>query len=89
MRERIYFVGVQKKLVDDNFHYEFPKKYSGKSESLEECLIDSDEKLIFDKKLPTYQTFLNYLENKYNKGKYSVDELLSKEYRVLDTRHPI
>ncbi len=41
MRERIYFVGVQKKLVDDNFHYEFPTEYSGKSESLEECLIDT------------------------------------------------
>jgi len=86
MRERIYFVGVQKELIDDNFKYEFPTKYSGKSESLEECLIDSDEKLIFDKKLPAYQTFLNYLESKYNRGKYSVDELLSQEYKVLDTR---
>jgi DNA (cytosine-5)-methyltransferase 1 len=26
------------------------------------------------------------LENKYNKGKYSVNELLLQEYRVLDTR---
>ncbi len=86
MRERIYFVGVQKELVSDNFRYEFPTKYSGKSESLEECLIDSDEELIFDKKLSAYQTFLNYLQNKYNKGKYSIDELLLQEYRVLDTR---
>jgi DNA-cytosine methyltransferase len=86
MRERIYFVGVQKELVSDDFKYEFPIKFSDKSESLEECLIDSDKKLIFDKKLPAYQTFLNYLENKYNKGKYNVNELLSKEYRVLDTR---
>ncbi|NEW61463.1 hypothetical protein GSY74_09230 [Sulfurovum sp. bin170] len=49
-------------------------------------MIDSDEKLIFDENLPAYQTFLKYLDNKYNKGKYNIDELLSKEYRVLDTR---
>jgi len=86
MRERIYFVGVQKELVDDDFNYEFPTKYSGKSESLEECLIESDETLIFDEKLPAYQTFYKYLDNKYNKGQYNIDELISKEYRVLDTR---
>ncbi len=86
MRERIYFVGVKKELVNNNFKYEFPTKYNGKSDSLKECLIDNDKKLIFDKKLSAYQTFLNYLENKYNKGKYSIDELLSREHRVLDTR---
>ncbi|HHH51439.1 MAG TPA: hypothetical protein ENK76_03615, partial [Campylobacterales bacterium] len=86
MRERIYFVGIKKELVDDDFSYEFPTRYSGSTQSLEECLIDSDEKLIFDENLPAYQTFLKYLDNKYNKGKYSIDELLSKEYRVLDTR---
>ncbi len=86
MRERIYFVGVKKELVNNSFKYEFPTKYNGKSDSLKECLIDNDKKLIFDKKLSAYQTFLNYLENKYNKGKYSIDELLSREHRVLDTR---
>ena len=86
MRERIYFVGVKKELLDDDFSFEFPVKYSGATQSLEECLIDSDEKLIFDDSLPAYQTFLKYLDNKYNKGKYNIDELLSKEYRVLDTR---
>jgi len=86
MRERIYFVGVQKELVDDDFNYEFPTKYSGKSERLEECLIESDETLIFDENLPAYQTFHKYLDNKYNKGQYNIDELISEEYRVLDTR---
>jgi len=86
MRERIYFVGVKKELVDDSFRYEFPKKYSGKSESLEECLIECDRTLIFDESLSAYQTFYKYLDNKYNKGKYNIDKLLSHEYRVLDTR---
>ncbi len=86
MRERIYFVGVKKELVDDDFKYEFPTKYSAVTQTLEDCLIDSDEKLLFNESLPAYQTFLKYLDNKYNKGKYSVKELLLKEYRVLDTR---
>ena len=86
MRERIYFVGVLKELIDDEFHYEFPTRYSGKSESLEECLLDRDESLIFDESLPAYQTFHRYLDNKYNSGKHDIDTLLSEEYRVLDTR---
>lgn len=86
MRERVYFVGIKKELVEDNFNYAFPTGYSGSTQCLETCLIDSDEKMVFDKSLPAYQTFLKYLDNKYNKGKYNVDELLSKEYRVLDTR---
>jgi len=86
MRERIYFVGVKKELVDDDFSYEFSTKYSERSDSLEECLIETNNEFIFDKKLPAYQTFLKYLDNKYNKNKYSIDELLSQEYRVLDTR---
>jgi DNA (cytosine-5)-methyltransferase 1 len=86
MRERIYFVGVKKDLIDDDFEYEFPTKYSELGHSLEECLIESDEKFLFDENLPAYQTFLKYLDNKYNKGKYNIEKLLSKEYRVLDTR---
>jgi len=74
MRERIYFVGVQKELVEEDFEYEFPTKYSGKSESLEECLIESDETLIFDENLPAYQTFYKYLDNKYNKPEFDKKE---------------
>jgi len=86
MRERVYLVGVKRELVDDDFSFDFPKKYSGSIQTLEDCLVDSDEKLLFNESLPAYQTFLKYLDNKYNKGKFSLKELLSKEYRVLDTR---
>ncbi|HIP12653.1 MAG TPA: DNA (cytosine-5-)-methyltransferase [Arcobacter sp.] len=85
MRERVYFVGVKKELIDDDFEYEFPKEFSGDKKDLEACLI-ADETLVFDEELASYQTFLKYLDNKYNKDKYSIDELLSKEYRVIDTR---
>ena len=30
--------------------------------------------------------FLKYLQNKYNIGKFNLDELLSRDYLVLDTR---
>ncbi len=85
MRERIYLVGVQKKLIDDNFQFEFPERYEGNHKKLEDCLIDDDE-LTFDEKLSSYKTFLKYLDNKYNKNKYDLNDLLSQDYRVIDTR---
>lgn len=84
MRERIYFVGVKKDLVHDSFNFKFPKKTT-KQIDIEECLID-DDALTFDEEVPSYQTFLKYLDNKYNKGKYQIDELLSEDYKVIDTR---
>jgi len=85
MRERIYFVGIKKDFVNDDFNYEFPKIYTRNTKYLEDCLID-DEEFIFDEKLSSYQTFLKYLNNKYNRDKYKINDLLSKNYRVIDTR---
>ena len=85
MRERIYFVGIRKDLVNNDFNYEFPKVYTGDTKSLKDCLIDNEE-LTFDERLSSYQTFLKYLNNKYNKNKYKITDLLSKDYRVIDTR---
>jgi len=84
MRERIYFVGVQKDLIDDNFKYDFPQSSNTKI-NIDEFLID-DEDLIFDERMSSYQTFLKYLNNKYNKGKYQIDDLLSDDFKVIDTR---
>lgn len=84
MRERIYFVGIQKNLVNDNFKYDFPR-YSSNKIDINECLID-DEDLIFDESVSSYQTFLKYLNNRYNKEKYKIDDLLSNDFRVIDTR---
>ncbi|MBD3842759.1 MAG: DNA (cytosine-5-)-methyltransferase [Campylobacterales bacterium] len=84
MRERIYFVGVKKDLCDDNFSYEFPQASSTKID-IEECLIDNKES-VFDEKVASYQTFLKYLNNKYNKGKYKIEDLLFDDFKVIDTR---
>ncbi len=85
MRERIYFVGIRKDLVDENFKYEFPKN-SDKKLTIEECLIDDDKSLIFNEKHKSYLTFLKYLNNKYNKGKYTIDKLLKDDFKIIDTR---
>jgi len=84
MRERVYLVGIKKDLIDDTFHFEFPKK-SNKIIKIEECLID-DTELTFDEKLASYQTFLKYLQNKYNKDKHSINDLVEEDFQVIDTR---
>lgn len=86
MRERIYFVGIKKDLIKNkDIKFNFPNEDKQNS-NVKDFLID-DTGLIMDEKKTTYQTFLRYLNNKYNKDKnYSIDELLKKEYLVLDTR---
>jgi DNA (cytosine-5)-methyltransferase 1 len=83
MRERIYFVGVRKDLVDENKGFQFPR--TELVPDLKDYLIDTDE-LEFDEKKSAYETFLRYLDNKYNKGKFSIERLLEEEFLVVDTR---
>ena len=83
MRERIYFVGVRKDLVKDEIPFEFPKPVP--KPELKHYLIDAAE-LEFNERQRAYETFLKYLDNKYNRGKFSIEKLLSEEYLVIDTR---
>ena len=83
MRERIYFVGVRKDLVSKDFIYFFPEKQ--KRANVKDFLIDTKE-LEFDDKKESYKTFLRYLKNKYNNGAHNLEEILKKDYLVLDTR---
>ncbi len=84
MRERIYFVGIRKDLAKNGIPFEFPKPVP--KPSLKDYLIDTAEELEFNEKQRSYGTFLKYLDNKYNKGKFSIKKLLSEEYLVIDTR---
>lgn len=84
MRERVYFVGIKKDLSIQN-NFVFPDKYDHKI-NLSEFLCDERSEFIFDENNKNYQTFLKYLNNKYNKDKYSIKEFLKEEYLVLDTR---
>lgn len=83
MRERIYFVGVRKDLVPDDFFFDFPGHQ--RSADLRDYLID-DKELEFNEKKQAYNTFLKYLNNKYNMGRHSIEKLLEQEYLVIDTR---
>lgn len=86
MRERIYIIGVRNDLTDksNNVTYQFPKSREYKY-NIEEFLCDNED-LYIDEKSNKYETFLRYLDNKYNKGKHSLQELLNQEYLILDTR---
>lgn len=83
MRERIYFVGVRKDLVPKDFQFFFPERQA--KVKLENYLVDKKE-LNFDSKKEAYGTFIKYLNNKYNRNQYSIDQLLKRDFLVLDTR---
>lgn len=82
MRERIYFVGVRKDLVNGR-EFEWPQPTL--SPPVKNYLIDENStELRVNKR--AYSTFLRYLENTYNKGVFPAEKLLEEEYLVLDTR---
>ena len=82
MRERIYFVGIRKDLVNGN-NFEWPKPVF--PPDVHDYLIDNGE-MEFNEKKRAYETFLKYLDNKYNKGLFKIEKLLKEDYLVLDTR---
>jgi DNA (cytosine-5)-methyltransferase 1 len=83
MRERIYFVGVRKDLVPKDKEFEWPEPV--KTPNVEDYLTDRRE-LEFSEKQKSYETFLRFLDNKYNKGLFKVESLLKDDYLILDTR---
>jgi DNA (cytosine-5)-methyltransferase 1 len=83
-RERIYFVGIRKDLLQNNKKFTFPNS-AKQTANVEDFLID-DSELTFNEKQQAYKTFLRYLGNKYNQNKHSIEKLLESEYLVLDTR---
>ena len=83
MRERIYFVGIRKDLISKDFKFNFPEKKS--PANVKDYLIDEKE-LEFNEGKESYKTFLKYLKNKYNHGRYDLDGFLKKDFLVMDTR---
>jgi len=85
MRERIYFVGVRSDLGIDANKFSF-ENINKKQANISNFLINNDEEFVFSPDKPAYKTFINYLNNKYNKDKYSLNKLLKTNYIILDTR---
>jgi DNA (cytosine-5)-methyltransferase 1 len=83
MRERVYFIGIRKDLIPNNFEFKFPDKQQ--RVNVKDYLIDEKE-LEFNDKKESYETFLRYLKNTYNHGRYDLKGFLKKDYLVIDTR---
>ncbi|MBC5857122.1 DNA (cytosine-5-)-methyltransferase [Campylobacter jejuni] len=78
-RERVYFIGIKKSL-NKIFKFDFKEK---KKPNIKDFLNPSDENILNKNK---YETFLRYLQNKYNKNRFSLEELLKNNFLILDTR---
>ncbi len=81
MRERIYFVGFRKDLQIKADFFK-PLTNEGYCKSLKEFLNPSPENK-FDTANPT---FIKYLNNKYNKNRIQLDEILKRDFLIIDTR---
>jgi len=78
LRERVYFVGIREDLYCGSF--EFPKPQ--KPVDLKKFLLSANNN-IQDLNHPTFQKYLN---NKYNKGRIDIKDILKKEFCTIDTR---
>lgn len=86
-RERIYFVGIHKDLKQ-SFTFDTFRLFKEQDINIKDFLAPKDEN-IFNEKSENFYTFLKYLQNKYNTKKFpkiNLDELLKRDYLVLDTR---
>ena len=88
-RERVYLLGIRKDLIKDSndffsYFHQYPKQMQ--MNNIRQYLIDEDNSAFTEKNKKVYQTFLNYLKNKYNKGSVSVSDLLKEEFLIVDTR---
>ncbi|EAL5666530.1 DNA (cytosine-5-)-methyltransferase [Campylobacter jejuni] len=78
-RERVYFIGIKKSL-NKIFKFDFKEK---KKPNIKDFLNPNDENILNRNK---YETFLRYLQNKYNKNRFCLEELLENDFLILDTR---
>ena len=83
MRERIYFIGIKNDLVKSKQDFEWPMPK--KTPEISRYLIDNTS-MEFDKKSAIFQSFERFINNKYNRDQYNSNNLLGRDYLVLDTR---
>lgn len=79
MRQRVYFVGIRKDLGKNisNFEWPTPVKKPPLSNFLIDNNIASDDRI----KILSY-----YLNNPTNNGKYTVNDIVNMEGKIIDTR---
>jgi DNA (cytosine-5)-methyltransferase 1 len=85
IRERIYFVGIRKDIVSKDFSFLFPLPVISYPK-MSDYLIDIDPSFEYKQDTKLWETFIRYLNNKYNISLFKLDVLLSEDYLILDTR---
>lgn len=81
MRERIYLVGMKKTVTFKATSFKWPEEKT--RVDLKQFLVGYNNKELDPN---TDQTFIKYFNNKYNVGKFNLEEILNEDYLVLDTR---
>lgn len=81
-RERVYFLWVRKDLAPFSSKLVFPEKTH--KPKIDKYLIEKSDSYIFSKSRT--ETMIRYLNNKYNQGKYTIEDLIKKEWYIIDTR---
>ena len=80
MRQRVYFVGIRKDLKLKN--KKFVWGHQQKARQVEDILVSENNEI----SETDLKYFIDYLNNKTNQGKVTLDDILKKEYVVVDTR---
>lgn len=81
-RERVYFLWVRKDLAPFSGKLSFPEKVNKKS--LEDFLIEDSHKYVFSE--ARTKTMTHYLNNRYNEWNFTIEDLVKKEWFIIDTR---
>lgn len=79
-RQRVYFVGIREAFDKKSSFFD---TFTNKNFSNLKDFLTPVDKNKFDKENPTFKKYLN---NKYNKNRVNLDEILSKNFLVVDTR---
>ena len=78
MRERVYIVGIREDI--DNKLFKWPLEID--IPKLSDFLYDE----LSDEYNMKNDTFVRYINNKYNKNKFILEDILEDDYTILDTR---
>ncbi len=83
MRQRVYFIGFNRNLVSEQAinNYKFPL-LEQTSPPLSDYLIDTNNELNNEE----IERFNRYLNNPTNQGKYQIEDFLTEDYLIIDTR---
>ncbi len=84
MRERVYLVGFNQKLIKKNFKFNFPVP-SGKKADMKKFLASNDKQFVLNEKQRNWSTFLKNIK----KQKLSLKKIVKKDYSILDTRQSV